>query len=92
MQSVPASQHAVICMPQVSSIDMGNLLRFIYEGQIKISRRSLRPFLATAKLLRIKGMDFELNEVGTFTEKKHLLYALFSKILNTPLPQVKFVE
>lgn len=91
MQSVPASQHAVICMPQVSSIDMGNLLRFIYEGQIKISRRSLRPFLATAKLLRIKGMDFELNEVGTIY--KHTYYTLFVlKSLNTPLPQVKFVE
>lgn len=50
-------------MPHISAQDLGNLLKFIYDGEIKINKRSLKSFLSLAKLLRIKGMDFELNEV-----------------------------
>ncbi|XP_035708983.1 broad-complex core protein isoforms 1/2/3/4/5 isoform X2 [Folsomia candida] len=62
LESVPALQHAVIFMPHIGASDLGNLLKFIYDGEIKINKRSLKSFLAVAKLLRIKGMDFELNE------------------------------
>lgn len=61
---MPSQQHAVLFMPHISSTDLGNVLKFIYDGEIKINRRSLKSFLTVAKLLRIKGMDFELDEVS----------------------------
>ncbi|CAG7717873.1 unnamed protein product [Allacma fusca] len=61
LESVP-SQHAVLFMPHVTGSDLSNVLKFIYEGEIKINRRALKSFLETAKLLKIKGMDFDFEE------------------------------
>lgn len=66
--------------PHIGASDLGNLLKFIYDGEIKINKRSLKSFLAVAKLLRIKGMDFELNEVPKYLI--HMLPHPFCPILH----------
>ena len=57
------SHHAVLFMPHLSASDLSNVLKFIYDGEIKINRRALKSFLETAKLLKIKGMDFDFEGV-----------------------------
>lgn len=64
--------------PHISAGDLKNVLRFIYEGEIKIKQCELKSFLQVAKLLKIKGMDFDMGEVPFFYIKLN-----FTKIKST---------
>jgi hypothetical protein len=52
-------EHAALLLPHINSNDFGNVLKFIYEGEIKICQKDLKSFLQVSRLLKIKGMDFE---------------------------------
>jgi len=64
-QSVPGEYHSVLLLPHVNANDFEHVLKFIYEGEIKINQKDLKSFLHVARILKIKGMDFD-DEVSLF--------------------------
>ena len=59
------SQHPVLVMPpHVRPSDLGAVIDFIYQGEVKIPTSELTEFIALAQMLKIKGLtdDFEQKE------------------------------
>ena len=59
------SQHPVLVMPpHVRPSDLGAVIDFIYQGEVKIPTSELTEFIALAQMLKIKGLtdDFEKEQ------------------------------
>merc|ERR1712126_699060 len=56
-----SNSNPFLCLDGVSSIDLNNILDYIYYGEIQINQEHLDRFLSTAKRFMIEGL-FETEE------------------------------
>jgi len=49
-------------LPHINATDIAYILKFIYEGEIKINKQALSTFVSAAKLLHIRGMDSDYHD------------------------------
>ncbi len=61
--------HPVIYLRGISAKDLGNILDFMYEGEVNVAQEELDAFLAVAEDLKIRGLtEGEEQEQETKTE------------------------
>ena len=48
--------HPMLCMTGITSIDLGNILSYIYEGEVQIFQENIEKFLNIAQKLKIEGL------------------------------------
>lgn len=62
INNVPLFQSQVVIMPDISSQDLGHVLRYAYTGSLQLPHVALSSFLRTAGLLRLAGVSIEDTE------------------------------
>ena len=48
--------HPMLCLAGISSEDLGNVLNYIYQGEVQIFQRDIDKFLEIAQRLRLQGL------------------------------------
>ena len=62
-QNTTKNTEPAIFLKGVSSIDLSNLLAFMYNGEVNVSKANLSSFLSVAEELQVKGL--QLNNKST---------------------------
>ena len=61
-------QHPLLYLKGVRSIELGNVLSFMYQGEVNVAQESLNTFLSVAEELQVKGLT---QEGGQQSSVKH---------------------
>ena len=48
--------HPMLCMTGITSVDLENVLSYIYEGEVQIFQENIEKFLNIAQMLKIEGL------------------------------------
>ena len=60
--------HPLLYLKGVRSIELGNVLSFMYQGEVNVAQESLNTFLSVAEELQVKGLT---QEGGQQSSNKH---------------------
>ena len=61
----------LLCLDGVNSIDLLNVLDYVYMGEVRILQDNLERFLSIAKRFMLEGLVIDVNDdmIGDFTEE-----------------------
>ena len=59
--------HPLLCLDLISSVDLRNILDYIYNGEVQIHQENLDRFLSVAQRFKLKGL------IENITEKEEVL-------------------
>ena len=62
-QHTSAGTQTLLCLDGVSSIDLQNVLDYVYNGEVKISQDALDRFLNVSQKLKLEGLTNEDSEL-----------------------------
>ena len=65
----------LIYLKGINSVQLENLLDFIYNGEASVGQEELKEFLETGKELQVKGFEAYVAGLGESTEEdpaKHM--------------------
>merc|ERR1719430_39834 len=65
----------MIYLKGINSVQLKNLLDFIYNGEAFVGQEELKEFLETGKELQVKGFEAYVADVGESTEEDPVRYS-----------------
>jgi len=80
--------HPMICLTEITSMDLQNVLDYIYQGEVKIFQKNIEKFLDIAQRLKIDGL-LSSEQENDIQQKEHFTNQPMETI-SKPIPIQKF--